>query len=146
MEARVTLVTLGVADMAAARAFYERLGWTAHGSSQPGVTFFDAGGMVVALYGHDDLAADAGMPASKPPDFRGVSLAQNLRSRDEVDATMRAARAAGAREVKPAQDTFWGGYAGYFADPDGHLWEIAWNPFWPLDADGKVRLAAPPHP
>jgi catechol 2,3-dioxygenase-like lactoylglutathione lyase family enzyme len=140
MEARVTLVTLGVADMARARGFYERLGWRAHASSNPDVTFFDAGSLVVGLFGHAALAADAGVAPGPVPSFRGVSLALNLRSPAEVDATMREAVAAGAAETKPAQPTFWGGYAGYFADPDGHLWEIAHNPFWPLDADGRVRL------
>lgn len=140
MECRVTLVTLGVADMGAARTFYEKLGWRAHESSTLDVTFFDAGGMAVALYGRRALAADARMRDVPLPAFRGMSLAQNLRSEAEVDAVMAAAVAAGAREVKPAQPTFWGGYAGYFADPDGHLWEIAHNPSWPLDADGRLAL------
>jgi len=140
MDCRVTLVTLGVADMGAARAFYEKLGWRAHGSSTPDVTFFDAGGMVVALFGRAALAADAQMKDAPLPEYRGTSLAQNVRSEAEVDAIMKAAVGAGAREVKPAQATFWGGYAGYFADPDGHLWEIAHNPFWPLDAAGKIAL------
>jgi catechol 2,3-dioxygenase-like lactoylglutathione lyase family enzyme len=140
MEARVTLVTLGVADMTRARGFYERLGWRAHESSNPDVTFFDAGSLVVGLFGHAALAEDAGVAEGAAPAFRGVSLALNLRSTEAVDATMREAVAAGAVETKPAQPTFWGGYAGYFADPDGHLWEIAHNPFWPLDADGRVRL------
>jgi predicted lactoylglutathione lyase len=140
MECRVTLVTLGVADMGVARAFYEKLGWRAHESSTPEVTFFDAGGMVVSLFGRAALAADAAMKNAPLPEFRGVALAQNLRSEAEVDAVMEAAVAAGARAVKSAQPTFWGGYAGYFADPDGHLWEIAHNPFWPLDAAGKLTL------
>lgn len=140
MDCRVTLVTLGVADMGVARAFYEKLGWRAHASSTPDVTFFDAGGMVVALYGRRALAADAQMNDIPLPTFRGISLAHNLRSEAEVDTIMAAAVAAGAHEMKPAQPTFWGGYAGYFTDPDGHLWEIAHNPFWPLDAEGKLSL------
>ena len=140
MDCRVTLVTLGVADMGVARAFYEKLGWRAHASSTPDVTFFEAGGMVVSLFGHAALAADAQMDIAPVPAFRGTALAQNRRSEAEVDAVMAAAVAAGARAVKPAQPTFWGGYAGYFADPDGHLWEIAHNPFWPLDAAGKLTL------
>lgn len=96
--------------------------------------------MVVSLFGRAALAADAAMPDAALPAYRGISLAQNLRSEAEVDAVMVAAVAAGAHEVKPAQATFWGGYAGYFADPDGHLWEIAHNPFWPLDAAGKLAL------
>ena len=140
MDCRVTLVTLGVADMGVARAFYEKLGWHAHASSTPDVTFFDAGGMVVSLFGHAALAADAQIQDAALPAYRGVSLAQNLRSEAQVDAVMAAAVAAGARKVKPAQKTFWGGYAGYFTDPDGHLWEIAHNPFWPLDAAGKLTL------
>lgn len=140
MDCRVTLVTLGVADMDVARAFYEKLGWRAHESSTTDVTFFDAGGMVVALFGRAALAADAQMKDARLPDYRGMSLAQNVRSEADVDAVMTAAVAAGAREVKPAQATLWGGYAGYFADPDGHLWEIAHNPYWPLDAAGKISL------
>lgn len=140
MECRVTLVTLGVTDMGVARAFYEKLGWRAHETSTPDVTFFDAGGMVVSLFGRAALAADAQMQDAALPAYRGVSLAQNLRSEAEVDSIMAAAVAAGARAVKPAQSTFWGGYAGYFTDPDGHLWEIAYNPFWPLDAAGKLSL------
>lgn len=140
MYCRVTLVTLAVADVKLAREFYERLGWRAHAAGNDDVAFFQAGGMVVSLFARAALAADANMKDAKLPEFRGMTLAQNLCSKEEVDETMRAAIAAGAREVKHAQDTFWGGYAGYFADPDGHLWEIAFNPFWTLDADGNLKL------
>lgn len=139
MEPRLSLVTLGVADMARARAFYERLGFTASSESNAHVTFFDAGGVVLGLFGRNALAEDAGV-ADTPPAFSGVSLAHNVRSEADVDRTMQEAAAAGATITKPPQKTFWGGYSGYFADPDGHLWEVAHNPFWQIDAEGRVRL------
>jgi uncharacterized protein len=140
MDQRITLVTLGVADVEASAAFYERLGWTRSSQSQPGgVAFFDAGGIVFALFGIEDLAEDAGL-SGEGSGFRGMSLALNLASKDKVDAVFVEAEAAGARIIKPATGTFWGGYAGYFADPDGHLWEIAHNPFWPLDDKGLIQL------
>jgi hypothetical protein len=139
MEPRVTLVTLGVADVPRARAFYERLGWRAGGPSGADVAFFQAGGLILALWGHDALAADAGMGAAGHG-FRGVALAHNVREKAEVAELVAAWSAAGGRVVKPPQDTFWGGHAAYVADPDGHLWEIAWNPFWPMLEDGTIRL------
>lgn len=139
MEQRISFVTLGVADMAAARGFYERLGWRAAAASNPNVTFFNANGMVFALYGRAALADDAGVE-NAPPGFSGVALAYNVRTRDDVAAVLAQAAAAGARIVKPAQDVFWGGHSGYFADPDGHLWEVAWNPFMTLDDDGRIVL------
>lgn len=139
MQPRVSLITLGVADVAAARRFYEGMGWTASARSTAEVAFFQAGGTVVALWSRAALAADAGV-ADAGPGFRGMALAWNGRDRAAVDAVLARAAAAGGRVVKPAADTFWGGYAGYFADPDGHLWEAAWNPGFPLDAEGAVRL------
>lgn len=141
MQPRISLVTLGVADVARARAFYERLGWVASGHSTPDVAFFQGGGMVLSLYGRAALAADAGV-ADGPAVFSGIALAWNGRSPAEVDDVLARAVAAGGRLVKPAQEAFWGGYSGYFADLDGHLWEVAWNPGFPLDADGSVRLGA----
>ncbi|MFN4283030.1 MAG: VOC family protein [Alphaproteobacteria bacterium] len=139
MEQRLSLVTLGVADLERARRFYEDgLGWRKN-NPQAEVAFYQAGGMVVALWARDDLAKDANL-AAEGAGFRALSLAYNARSRAEVDAVMAEAKAAGAAVTKPAAQTPWGGYAGYFADPDGHLWEVAHNPFWTIDADGRVRL------
>jgi uncharacterized protein len=139
MEQRVSLITLGVEDVARSRAFYEALGWKASAASQEEVTFFQAGGMVVALWGRKALADDATVKNSRP-DFSGVALAWIGRNEAEVDAVLVEAVAAGGKLVKPAQKTFWGGYAGYFADPDGHLWEVAHNPYWQLDEAGGVHL------
>ena len=138
MEQRLSLVTLGVADLDRSRHFYETLGWRRHGA-QAEVVFFQAGGMVLALWSRQSLAADARVPA-EGSGFAGIALAYNARSREEVDAVLDAAKAAGATIPKPAEETSWGGYAGYFADPDGHLWEIAWNPHWTIAEDGSVRL------
>ena len=140
MRPRINLVTLGVANMAASRGFYERLGFVASPAGNANVTFFNAGGVVLGLYGHDALAEDAHVKASPPPDFRGLSLAWNAESESAVDALMAHAQSCGAKLVKPAQKVFWGGYSGYFADPDGHLWEVAYNPFFPLDAEGRIKL------
>lgn len=139
MRQRVSFVTLGVADVGRARAFYERLGWRASSSSNPNVAFFNAGGVVFSLFGRADLAKDACVDDT-PPGFSGVALAHNVALREDVAVTLDEAEAAGARILKPAQDVFWGGHAGYFADPDGHLWEVAWNPFMPLDENGVPRL------
>lgn len=139
MQPRLTLVTLGVDNVAKARAFYEKLGFIASSDSNPHVAFFDAGGVVLALFGRTALADDAQVENS-PLGFSGVTLAHNAASEVQVDAMMAKALAAGASLKKTAGKTFWGGYAGYFADPDGHLWEIAHNPFWPLDDDGRLTL------
>ena len=140
MEQRLSLITLGVADVARSRRFYEALGWRASGASEASVTFFQLGGVILSLWGRADLAGDAQLPDD--PGWGGVALAHNARSRAEVDDLLEEARRAGARILKPAHETFWGGYAGYFADPDGHPWEVAWNPHFPIDADGSVRLPA----
>ena len=142
MQPRLSLVTLGVADIARARAFYEALGFKASNASQESVTFFDAGGVVLGLFGRSALAEDAKVSDSQPG-FSGVALAHNARSEADVDAVLREAVAAGAKLLKPGQKVFWGGYAGYFADPDGHLWEVAYNPFFPLDAAGRIELRPP---
>lgn len=140
MKPRINIVTLGVADIAASRAFYQRLGLPASPAGNDDVAFFDANGTVLGLYGHEPLARDAGMPARDMPDFRGVSLAWNAVDEAEVDAIMAHAVTCGARLVKPPEKVFWGGYSGYFADPDGHLWEVAFNPFFPLDSEGRIAL------
>ena len=136
---RVSLITLGVADLAAARAFYARLGWVEHGESQPGAAFYQMQGAVLALFGRDDLAADQGR-AGAALGTGAVTLAQNFGSEAEVDAAFAAALAAGATALKAPEKVFWGGYSGYWADPDGHVWEVAMNPFWPLAADGSLTL------
>lgn len=140
MDARISLITLGVADMARARAFYEALGWKASGASQPEVTFFQAGGMALGLFGRASLAEDAHLPDEGAGRFGGITLAQNVGSEEAVDQLLEEARRAGATILKPAQRVFWGGYSGYFADPDGHPWEVAYNPGFKLEADGSIRL------
>jgi hypothetical protein len=138
MEPRISLITLGVADLPRSRAFYEALGW--HGQETEETYFVQTGGSAVVLWSRSKLADDAGVTDTGAGSFGGVALAQNVRSRDEVDATMAAAGAAGAKITKPAEETFYGGYAGYFADPDGHMWEIAHNPGFTLAADGSLTL------
>lgn len=140
MEPRLSLVTLGVENVARARAFYERLGFEASPSSNENVTFFPAGGVVLALFGRASLAKDAATEDAGKAAFSGVALAHNVGTEQEVGATLAEAEAAGATIVKPAQQAFWGGVSGYFKDPDGHLWEVAFNQFFPLDADGRVTL------
>lgn len=137
MDQRVSLVTLAVADVAASRAFYERLGWVAHGWSNPQIAFFQTGCMVVALYGAAALAADTGMDAPRPG---GITLAINVPTRDGVAAGLDEVVAAGATLLKPATDMPWGGTTGYFADPDGHPWEISWLPEPALGPDGSLIL------
>lgn len=139
MEQRISLITLGVADLARSRGFYERLGWTRCFRKAEGVAFFQAGGMAVALWPLTELAADAGVSPDRTG-FRGLALAYNARSRAEVDRVIAEAAAAGGSVLKPAHDTPWGGYAGYFTDPDGFAWEVAWNPDFAIAADGSVRL------
>lgn len=143
MQPRLSLVTLGVADVARARQFYEAMGFRASSASNANVVFFDAGGVALALFGRAALAQDA-HTADSVPGFSGVTLAHNVASEAEVDYVLAEAVRCGARLVKPGQRVFWGGYSGYFADPDGHLWEIAHNPFFPRDATGRIVLPAPP--
>lgn len=136
MQPRITVLTLGVDDLSRAVAFYrDGLGWSTPGIvgqefEHGAVAFFDLQpGLRLALWARRDLAHDAGLPAA-PPSATEMSLGHNVTSADEVDAVMATAAVAGARIVKPAGKTFWGGYAGYFQDPDGHLWEVVWNPAW----------------
>jgi uncharacterized protein len=140
MEQRLSMVTLGVADMGRARRFYEEgLGWQ-RGNKEDAVTFYEVPGGMVGLYARQALADDARVSA-EGSGFSGLTLAYNTRNREEVDAVLAEAVAAGAKLIKPAEEVFWGGYSGYFADPDGHLWEVAWNPFWTIDGEGRVRLS-----
>jgi catechol 2,3-dioxygenase-like lactoylglutathione lyase family enzyme len=138
MEQRISLITLGVGDVARSRAFYERLGW--RGQEVEKTVFFQAGGLALVLWGRDKLAADAGVDDPGAGGFGGMTLAQNVRSRAEVDELLAAAAAAGAEVTRPARETFYGGYAGCFTDPDGHVWEIAWNPGFPIASDGTITI------
>jgi catechol 2,3-dioxygenase-like lactoylglutathione lyase family enzyme len=138
---RVTLVTLGVADVARARRFYEAMGLTASSAGTAEIVFLDAGGCVLALFGRDALAEDAGLAEGAGPPG-AMALACNVPIEGEVQALIDRAVAAGARQTKPATKADWGGTSGYFADPDGHLWEVAWNPHFPLDERGLVKLPA----
>ena len=135
MEQRISMISLGMRDLDRARAFYRALGFEEAEASNESIAFYDMGGFALGLYGWEPLAEDATVP-SEGEGFRGVTLAYNVRSRKEVAETLKQAEAAGARIVKPAQDVFWGGHSGYFADPEGHLWEVAWNPHVQLDEDG----------
>jgi predicted lactoylglutathione lyase len=137
---RINLVTLGVSDLAASRDFYERIGFRASPAGNESVAFFDANGVVLAIFGHHALADDAHVEAGDAPGFRGVTLAWNAESTEEADRIFAHALSCGAREVKPMQKVFCGGYSGYFADPDGHLWEVAHNPFFPLSRQGRIEL------
>jgi predicted lactoylglutathione lyase len=136
---RITLVTLGVADMARSRAFYETLGWERHPESQKAVTFYQANGFAFGLFGLEDLAKDQGRPDAQLG-TGAATLAQTFATEAEVDAAYSRALTAGATALKAPEKVFWGGYSGYFADPDGHVWELAMNPFWPLNADGSLTL------
>ncbi len=141
---KLTLVTLGVADVAVSRRFYEGLGFLAAELDSEGVAFFDLNGLVLAVFGRDDLAEDANAKLeSGDQGYSRISLAINLESEAAVDAAMAFAAQQGGRITQPARKVFWGGYAGYFADPDGFLWEIAYNPFWPLDEHGRPQLPPP---
>jgi catechol 2,3-dioxygenase-like lactoylglutathione lyase family enzyme len=139
MEQRVSLITLGVADLERSREFYERLGWRRSRANTEGIVFFQTGGMALALYPRHELTKDANISAHGEG-FSGISLAYNARTRAEVDSVLHEAEAAGAKLVKPAQEAFWGGYSGYFSDPDGFLWEVAWNPSFPIAPDGSIRI------
>jgi uncharacterized protein len=138
MEPRVSLATLGVRDLARARAFYEALGWTTGAAPDDDVVFFRSGGMVLALWDRASLAEDSGVEDSGG--WGGVTLAHNVRSPEEVDAVIEEARAAGANIVREPAETFWGGYSAAFTDPDGHPWEIAHNPRWTIRDDGSIEL------
>ena len=138
MDQRISLITLGVADTAKAHAFYAALGWTDGQSPDGDVVFFQAGGMIVALWGRDRLAEDTGV--EDPGGWGGITLAYNTRSPEEVDAVIAEAAAGGGTVLRPGAQTFWGGYSGAFADPEGHAWEVAHNPHWTIADDGSVTL------
>jgi catechol 2,3-dioxygenase-like lactoylglutathione lyase family enzyme len=140
MEQRLSLITLGVSDLARARAFYEALGWTSGAQPEDDVVFFQAGGMIVALWGRGQLAKDSVVEDNGG--WGGITLAHIVRSPAEVDAVLAEAEAAGATIARPGGETFWGGYSGVFVDPDGHPWEVAHNPHWTLHDDGSISLSA----
>ncbi len=138
MEQRVSLITLGVADLGRARRFYEALGWTTRAAPADDVVFFQAGGLVVALWSRAALAEDSGVDDGGG--WGGITLAHNVRSPADVDAVLTEAEAAGATIARRGAPTFWGGYSGVFVDPDGHPWEVAHNPHWQLTENGSVIL------
>ena len=139
MEQRLSIVTLGVDDLDRATQFYEAMGLVAGMKVEGDVTFFQMGGMLLALWPREKLAADAGVSADSSG-FRGMALAYNTRSDEEVGEVLAEAERAGGRVVKPAQRAFWGGWYGYFEDTEGNLWEVAHNPGFPLDAEGRISL------
>ena len=137
---RLSIVTIGVADLDRSSAFYEALGWTRATSSADEIRWYDIGGVWLGVFGRDELAADAGVPA-EGSGFAGITLAINVGSHEAVDTALETAVAAGGTLVLPARTTDFGGYGGYFADPDGHLWEVMDNPMFPVDEDGRVHIA-----
>ena len=145
MDQRQTKITLGVRDLARARKFYETLGWTSREAGGGSIVFFQLQGSVFGLYPRHELAADAMLPDDAPnAKFGGIALAYNGRDKAEVDRVLAEANAAGATILKAAQDVFWGGYSGYFADLDGYPWEVAFNPHWPLEVDGSLKMRDTP--
>jgi catechol 2,3-dioxygenase-like lactoylglutathione lyase family enzyme len=138
MEQRLSLITLGVADLERARVFYEALGWRSPTDPADGVAFFPSGGMIVALWSREALAEDSGV--ADGGGWGGVTLAHNVRSPAEVDEVLGEAERAGATIARRGAETFWGGYSGVFVDPDGHPWEVAHNPGWRIADDGSISL------
>lgn len=141
IPANFTIVTLGVTDLPRSVAFYRALGWEQRGDPAADITWFRTSGSWLGLFGYADLAADVGVSPDPPADYRGVTLALNFNSEDEVDAALAHAVQSGATLVKPAQRADWGGYSGYFADPDGHLWETAFAPGFPVARDGTIDIS-----
>jgi hypothetical protein len=139
MDARISVITLGVADVPRARAFYEALGWPLSGEPEDGVAFFRNAGSRLALYALDGIAEEAGQEPAPPGSIR-MTLAMNVASKELVDEALAEAVQAGGTLLRPAQERFWGGYSGYFADLDGHAWEVAYNPYWPIGDDGLPQL------
>jgi catechol 2,3-dioxygenase-like lactoylglutathione lyase family enzyme len=144
VPANLSIVTLGVRDLERSALFYRDLGWEQRGDLAQGITWFKTSGTWVGLFGYAELAEDAECepaPAEDLPAYRGITLALNLPSVDAVDLAFARVREVGARIVKSPKKTEWGGYSGYFADPDGHLWEIAHNPYFPIDDQGRIEIA-----
>lgn len=142
MDQRVSMITLGAADLQRSIDFYTAMGWQQTAGETGVIAFFQLPGIILGIYGLDALAEDAGQPTGDMATFGGVAVGHNVGSKAEVDALMTKAESCGASVTRPAEDQFWGGYSGYFADPDGHAWEIAWNPHWQITADGQTHLGA----
>jgi hypothetical protein len=141
MKPNLTCITLGVRDFSRALAFYkDALGWPTEANPTDPVAFFELPGLILSIFSWENLAKDAGV-APEGSGFRGCTLAYNVGSKVEADEAMEEWTKAGATVVKPMEDTFWGGYGGYVTDPEGHLWEIVWNPFWKMTDDGRARLS-----
>lgn len=139
MDPRINIITLGVQEIARSRKFYEAIGFKAAPVSNDHITLFQLQGIVLCLYPEPLLAEDA-LQGQVKKGFRGITFAYSVANKSEVAEVLEEVKRAGATVVKPAQDVFWGGHSGYFADPDGHLWEVAWNPHWPLKPDGSLSL------
>lgn len=140
MEQRISLITLGVSDLQRAVTFYERvLGWKA-APSPPEIAFFDLNGVVFSLYQHDDLAKDMQSVPGDVSIYQGFALAHNVQCKEDVDSIFALLKKNGATIVKEPQEAFWGGYSGYFSDPDGHKWEVAFNPYWTIQKDGRISM------
>ena len=139
VEQRITIITLGVKDLKRSTSFYETIfAWTPLATSNSDITFFQLNGILLSLYPREKLAEDAAIPA-EGQGFRGMTMAYNTRSEEEVDAIVSDLKEKGVRIVKEPQKVFWGGYSSYIADPDGHLWEIAYNPYLTMDDAGNVE-------
>jgi uncharacterized protein len=141
VPARISIVTLGVDDVARSKAFYEALGWEIAGSVGDEICWFRTADSYLGLFLRESLARDAGLRSEPIAEFGGITLAINVESEAAVDAAFEAASGAGARILKPAERTEWGGYSGYFADPDGHPWEVAYNPSFPIGDDGRITVS-----
>lgn len=140
MDARITIITLGVKNLKKQKSFYQKLGWKPSNASQGDIVFFQlSGGLVLALYPRKLLAKDAHVSAVGRG-FQGFTLAQNVRTKKEVSKVLSEAKKAGGKILKPAQDVFWGGHSGYFSDPEGNLWEVAWNPFFKMTKQGLLSI------
>lgn len=141
VPARISIVTLGVDNLARSKTFYEALGWEIAGSAGDEICWFRTSDSYLGLFGREPLARDAGLRSEPTAEFGGITLAINVESEAAVDAAFEAAEGAGARILKPAERADWGGYSGYFADPDGHPWEVAYNPSFPIGDDGRITIA-----
>ena len=141
VPARIGIVTLGVDSLARSKAFYEALGWEVAGAVGDEICWFKTADSYLGLFDRESLARDAGLRSEPTAEFGGITLAINVESEAAVDAAFEAARGAGARILKPAERTDWGGYSGYFADPDGHPWEVAYNPSFPIGDDGRITIS-----
>lgn len=141
VPARISIVTLGVDDLARSKAFYEALGWEVTGSAGDEICWFRTADSYLGLFDRESLAKDAGLRSEPMAEFGGITLAINVESEEVADGALEAAVAAGGRILKPAERANWGGYSGYFADPDGHPWEVAYNPSFPIGADGRITIA-----